>query len=71
MSKIIELKPTSYKLSKNCKRNIYIYFIRPVLEFWNALYNNHSDEMSKLLEQNQREALILITHAYKCTSDIS
>ncbi len=55
------------KLNKQTKLNIYVSFIRPILEYGCAIFDNATQDMVTLMESIQRRAAIIITSAYKCT----
>lgn len=55
------------KLDKQTKLNIYLSFIRPILEYGCMIFDNTTQEMVHLLESIQRLAAIKFTSAYKCT----
>ena len=71
MSRLTALKRVQHRLPRQSQLNIYLSFIRPVLEFGWQLYDNSSGKALKKLENVQREALLSITRAYKKTSHVS
>ena len=50
-----------YKISRESLINIYFSFIRPVLEYGDVVWDNCTEEQSKLLESVQIEAARIIT----------
>ena len=67
MKKITLLKLLPPNIPRNSRRNIYITFIRPIIEYANVVIDNCSERAEKLLEKIQRQAAIAITRAYKHT----
>jgi len=61
------LKGISFKFPRLTRRQIYLSFVRPILEYGDLLFDNCSDTLNKKLEQVQREFCLLITGAYKKT----
>jgi hypothetical protein len=68
MNRITALKRLRNRLPRKSKLDIYTSFIRPVLEFGWQLYDGASKQALSMLEKVQREALLLVTSAYKKTS---
>ena len=68
MNRITALKRLQGKLTRNSKLTIYISFIRPVIEFGWQFYDSSTVELLNSLERVQREALLMVTSAYKKTS---
>ena len=62
------LRAFKFKLDKKSLESMYISFIRPILEYSGAIWDNCSNEDSKLLEAVQIEAMRIIIGATKLCS---
>ena len=71
MKRVTILKRLNTSLPRTSKLVVYTAFIRPILEFGWQLYDNSTQEQLDTLERVQREALLLVTGAYKKTSHVS
>lgn len=68
MTRLTALKRLHNKIPRQSKLTIYTSFIRPILEFGWELFDNSSKNALNKLENVQRESLLSITQAYRCTS---
>ena len=68
MKRLTTLKCIQHKFPRQSKLQIYISFIRPVLEYGWHLYDSCTQNVLDKLEKVQREAVLIITRAYKRTS---
>ena len=68
LKRVTLLKRIGLKVPATTKRDIYISFIRPLLEYASVIYDNCSTHMSDMLENVQRQAAITITGAYNNTN---
>ena len=68
MKRITALKRIQNKLARQSKLQIYCTFIHPILEYGWQLYDNSPQNILSKLEKAQREALLVVTRAYKKTS---
>ena len=71
MQRLTALKKIGSKLSRKNMRDIYLSFIRPILEFGWQLYINSSAQKLNELEKVQRSAIIFVTGAYRHTNHTS
>ena len=71
MKRISALKRVNHRFPRRSRLQIYLSFIRPVLEFGWQFYDNTSKDISDKLERVQREALLTVTGAYKKTKHSS
>ena len=62
------LKRLCHKIPRETKVRIYKTFIRPKLEYADAVFDACSDNFSKQLESVQRQAALACSRAYRCTS---
>ena len=62
------LRAFKFKLDRKSLERMYISFIRPILEYSGAIWDNCSNEDTKLLEALQIEAMRIITGATKLCS---
>ena len=62
------LNALKFKLNRNALEKIYISFIRPLLEYSDAVWDNASTENKKRLEAVHNEAARIITGATKLCS---
>ena len=70
MKRAILLKRLALKVPRTTKLNIYVAFIRPVIEYASIIFDSCSDAMSDMLEKVQRQAALTITGAYNHTSHV-
>ena len=68
MKRLTTLKRLQHKIPRRSRLQIFVSIIRPILEFGCELYDNSSKHALAKLENIQREALLTVTRAYKCTS---
>ncbi len=71
MKRVTLLKRLALKVPRTTKLIIYTGFIRPVLEYGSAIFDNCTSELSDEIENVQRQAALSITGAYIHTSHIS
>ena len=62
------LKRLSFIFPMNAKLQIYLTFIRPILEYASVVFDNCPDEWCEAIERIQRDAAISICGAYANTS---
>ena len=62
------MRKLKFKLKRNVLNNIYLTFIRPILEYADTVWQNIPDYLQVELEQIQLEAARIITGAIKLTS---
>ena len=67
MKKVTLLKLLPPNIPRNTRRQIYISFIRPLIEYANVIIDNCSEKAEEMLEKIQRQAALAITRAYKHT----
>ena len=68
LKRLTTLKRLQCKIPRQSRLQIYLSFIRPILEFGWELYDSSSKVHLSKLESIQREALLTVTRGYKCTS---
>ena len=68
MKRVTLLKRIALRAPRTTKRNIYMSFIRPLLEYGSVIYDNCTSGMAEMLENVQRQAAITITGAYNNTN---
>lgn len=66
--RLATLKRLSSKIQRKSRLDIYVSFIRPIVEFGWQLYLNSPKSSLELLDRLQRESMIYITESYKLTS---
>ena len=57
-----------FRVSRNSLKHMYISFIRPLLDYYNSVWDNSSSEMKKKLDAIHIEATRIITGATKICS---
>ena len=67
MKKVTLLKLLPPNIPRNTRRQIYISFIRPLIEYANVIIDNCSEKADQMMEKIQRQAALAITRAYKHT----
>ena len=65
------LKRLCLKIPRETKLKIYKTFIRPKLEYANVIFDACSEVKSRQLENAQRQAALVCSHAYRHTSHTS
>ena len=65
------LKLVPLPVPRTTKLQIYISFIRPLLEYASVVFDNCSDAMSDLIEDDQRQAALSISGAYAHTRHVT
>jgi hypothetical protein len=65
------LKILPFTVPRSTKRQIYLSFIRPVLEYASVIFDNCFEAMRDLIENVQRQAALSISGAYAHTRHIS
>ena len=68
MKRLTTLKRLQHKIPRQSRLQVYLSFIRPILEFGCELYDNSCKNVLNKLEKVQRDGLLTVTRAYKCTS---
>ena len=62
---LLKLMPGN--IPRTTKRQIYLTFIRPILEYASVIFDNCSEAMKNLMENVQRQAALSISGAYAHT----
>ena len=66
--RITDIKRIRHLIPKTTAINLYRTLSRPILEYCDVIFDNTTKEMKKLIDQVQREALIMITLGYQRTA---
>ena len=71
MKRVTILKRMNLRVPRTTKLQIYISFVRPVLEYGSVLFDYCTSDLSEMLESVQRQACLAITSAYRHTSHMT
>ena len=65
--RLSNIKRIRHVIPRKVADNLYKSLVRPVMEYGNILFDNMSQILAKEIEQVQREAMVMITQAYRRT----
>ena len=65
--RLSNIKRIRHIIPRKTADNLYKSLVRPIMEYGDVLFDNKTQQLAKQLEQVQREAMIMITQAYRRT----